>query len=207
MTDQRARLEPTTEADWDDETRSTLLGMADHTNGRVLNVVATLARHPKLLRRWLPFGNHVLGGSTLPPRARELAILRTGYIARSRYEWAQHVGMARDVGCSDSEIERVIVGPEAPGWSTADRALLRATDELMADHFITDGTWEALAEHWTELQCIDLVFAVGQYSLVSMALNTFGVQIEDDVELFPAVLFGGAHFDHRASTTEPRGMT
>ena len=57
--------------------------------------------------------------------------------------------------------------------------LIRAADELHADQFISDGTWKELAQSWNQQQLIDLVFAIGQYTLVSMALNSFGVQIEE----------------------------
>jgi len=134
------RVHPVPAAEWDSTTREIIEGIAAHSDGRVLNVVSTLARHPKLFKRWMPFGNHILGGSTLPGRERELVILRTGLGARSGYEWAQHVAMARDCGCTDDEIEMVVVGPGAPGWSDSDRALLRATDELMSDHFISSAT-------------------------------------------------------------------
>lgn len=191
------RVHPASEPDWDDDTAKIVASIAAHNNGKVLNVVATLTRHPKLFKRWLPFGNHILGGSSLPDREREMVILRTGLDARSGYEWAQHVSMARDCGCTDEEIERVAAGPEAPGWSDDDRVLLRATDELMADHFISDPTWSALRERWSEIQCIDFVFTVGQYCMVSMALNTLGVQIEQDTELFPEHLFDGEPFGNR----------
>lgn len=189
----RPRIEPATEADWNDDTRPTLTAVRDGNGGRVLNVFATMARHPKLLKRWVVFANHVLGGSTLPVRERELIILRTGYLAKSGYEWAQHVAIARRFGVSDQEIQRLIDGPGA-GWADADRVLLQATDELMADHFIRDVTWAALRTDWSEQQCMDIVFAVGQYSLVSMALNTFGVQLEDDTERFPKAQFAGGRF-------------
>ena len=89
----------------------------------------------------------------------------------------------------------MIVGPDAAEWSDDDRALLRATDELMTDQFVSDATWNALAGRWTVQQCMDLVFTVGQYCLVSMALNSFGVQIDEGVELFPAALFESGRFD------------
>ncbi|HEY8492564.1 MAG TPA: carboxymuconolactone decarboxylase family protein, partial [Myxococcota bacterium] len=58
----------------------------------------------------------------------------------------------------------------------ADRALLRAVDELHGDAFVSDPTWAALTRHFSTQQILDLIFAVGQYQLVSMALNTLGVQ-------------------------------
>ena len=97
------------------------------------------------MKRWLVFGNHVLGKSTLPARERELVILRIGWLCRSGYEWGQHVAIGKAAGLSDEEIARIPKGADAAGWSAADRALLRATDELHGDAFISDATWAELA--------------------------------------------------------------
>jgi alkylhydroperoxidase family enzyme len=154
--------------------------------GPLLNIFRTLAHHPELMRRWLVFGNHVLGKSTLPAREREIAILRIGWLCRSGYEWGQHVVIGKASGLTDDEIARIAQGPDAAGWSAADRALLRATDELHADAFISDSTWAELAKSWSTQQLMDLVFTVGQYNLVSMALNSFGVQPEPGLPRLPA---------------------
>lgn len=150
----------------------------------LLNIFRTLAHHPGLTKRWLVFGSHVLEKSTLPAREREIAILRVGHLRRSAYEWTQHVRIALGCGLSEDEIRRIRSGPEAPDWSDAERALLRATDELIEDAFVRDETWQALTEHFDTQQTIDLVFTVGQYDLVSMALNTLGVQVEADNERY-----------------------
>jgi len=154
-------------------------------DGPVLNIFRTLANHPKLMKRWLVFGNHVLGHSTLPPRERELVILRIGWLCRSAYEWGQHVRIALGSGLSQAEIDRIPLGPDAPGWSGLERALLRATDELHADAFISDATWSALAAQLDTRQLMDLIFTVGQYNLVSMALNSLGVQPEPGLPGLP----------------------
>jgi alkylhydroperoxidase family enzyme len=143
-----------------------------------LNIFRTLANHPKLMKRWLVFGGHVLGGSTLPAREREIVILRIGWLCRAGYEWGQHVGIGLESGLDAEEIQRIKQGPDAEGWSATDRDLLRAVDELHADAHISDATWARLAERWNTQELIDLVFAVGQYNLVSWALNSFGVQPE-----------------------------
>ncbi len=152
---------------------------------RPLNIFRTLANHPKLLKRWLVFGNHVLAKSTLPARERELVILRVGWLCRAEYEWAQHVVIARSSGLNDEEIERISQGPDAPGWSEFERALLRAADELHEDAFVSDATWSTLAAHYETQQLMDLVFTIGQYHLVSMALNSLGVQLEPGGARFP----------------------
>lgn len=153
-------------------------------DGPILNIFRTLAHHPDLMKRWLVFGNHVLGKNTLSPRDREIAILRVGALCRAGYEWAQHVRIGLDCGLSEAEIEAIKEGPDAAGWSDAERAVLRATDELVDDAFVSDATWSALSEHYDTHQLMDLVFTVGQYNLVSMALNTLGVQLETDGATF-----------------------
>ena len=171
------RLEPLPRAEWDDETRA-LLG------DRTLNIFATLARHPKLLKRWIVFGNHVLAKSTLSARDRELLILRTGWRCRAPYEWGQHVAIARGVGITDDEIGRIANGPDT-GWPDNEAALLRAADELHERQNLTDETYRVLAAHYDQQQLLDIVFTVGQYTLVSMALNTFAVQRDDGVSGVP----------------------
>ena len=172
----KPRIPPMSPDEWTEEQRDML------TRGnpkRVLNVFATLARHTDLYRRWSPFGNHVLYKSTLSPRDREIAILRIGWLCRSGYEFAQHIRVGKNAGLTDAEIERIKVGADAPGWSELEQLILRAADELHGDSFIGDATWSGLAKHYNTNQLIDLVFTVGQYTMVSMALNTFGVQLEE----------------------------
>jgi len=176
------RIEPLAEEQWDDETRELL--ERSRVEGRVLNIFRTLAVHPKLLKRWLVFGNHVLFKSSLPPRERELLILRTGWLCRAEYEWGQHAIIGKQAGLTDEEIGRIKEGPDAAGWNDFDRALLRAVDELHEHAFISDATWQALGERYDAQQLIDLIFTVGQYNLVSMALNTLGVQLDEGIAGF-----------------------
>jgi 4-carboxymuconolactone decarboxylase len=177
------RIPPLPPSEWDDDTRQLLTGLK--REGRIFNIFATLARHPALLRRWLVFGTHILGKSTLPPRERELAILRMGWLCRAEYEWGHHVAMGKEAGLTDVEIQRVAHGPESPGWGPLERVLLLAVDELHHDTFISDATWQSLAAHYRTQQLLDLVFTAGQYKLVCMALNSIGVQLEAGYESLP----------------------
>lgn len=157
-----------------------LLATLRRTSERDLNIFTTLARHPKLLKRWSAFGGTLLYGGTLPDRERELLILRAGYLCRAHYEWGQHVPIGKAAGLTDDEIARVAQGPRANGWSPADSLLLQATDELHADSRISDATWTELAERWDEQQLIELCMVVGQYHLVAFTLNSLGVEPESE---------------------------
>ena len=176
------RLDPIQPEDWTDDIKKTLQPNVE--KGTVFNIFKTLSHHPDLFRRWLVFGNHVLFKSTLPPREREVIILRIGWLCEAEYEWAQHVLIGKEAGLTAEEIDRIKAGPNARGWSEADKLLLQATDELRKDAFITDATWNGLCQHFDKKQLMDVVFAVGQYNLVSMALNTLGVQLDDGLEGF-----------------------
>ncbi len=173
-TDQRAALEPFLASDG-----------GKVGGGKILNIFRTLAHAPKALTAFLAWGNYILSKrNALSPRDRELVILRTGYNCRSGYEWTQHKRIGLDCGLTDAEIARIKVGPDAAGWSDLDAAMLRATDELCADHFVTDASWAALVPLGDKGR-MDLVMTVGQYTQVSMILNSFGIQVEEGWEVDP----------------------
>jgi alkylhydroperoxidase family enzyme len=176
-----ATVEP---ADWTDEQKSLLEPMGGQRP--VLNVFKTLARDPTALEAFLHWGSYVLSRkNALPPREREIAVLRTGWLCRSGYEWTQHAPIGQHAGLTDAEIARIKVGPGAEGWNEADRALLAGCDELHGAYFISDSTWAALKAHFSDEQCMNLVFTVGQYTQVSMMLNSFGVQLDPGQTLDP----------------------
>ena len=150
----------------------------NRVGGRDLNIFRVLMNHPQLTKRWAVFAAHVLHKQTLPPRERELLILRIGWLNQAEYEWAQHVEIAKRSGISVEEIERVKQGPRAE-WSAFDAALLQAADDLHEHSVVSDQTWKALAGKLSTQQMMDVVFTIGQYNLVSWALNSFGVPLDD----------------------------
>jgi alkylhydroperoxidase family enzyme len=176
------RIAPISESQLDDETREILKNLT--RDGRIYNIFTTLAHHPQLLRRWLVFGGHVLGKSTLPARDREIVILRMGWLCRAEYEWGHHVAIGKNVGLTDQDIARIATGPGAAGLDPFEATLLRAVDELHASKFISDETWKALASHYNTQQLLDLLFTAGQYMLVSMVLNSVGIQLEEGFDGF-----------------------
>jgi alkylhydroperoxidase family enzyme len=148
---------------------------------KALNALGTLARYPALTTAFHRFNGHVQFATTLSLRQRELLVLRVAAVRDAEYEWAQHVVLAEDAGLDDDEIARIAEGPDAPGWSPLERAMLRATDELIADAEIADATWKALADELDEQQLMDLVFTVGAYEVLAMAFKSFGVELDDDL--------------------------
>jgi 4-carboxymuconolactone decarboxylase len=174
------RVPPLPADQWDDAVDHSLSGMlpADRRNPDAAgNLLATLVRHPKLTRAFLRFNNHLLFSSTLPPRLRELAVLRVAHVHNCEYEWRHHVGMGKEVGLADDVIDGIQRGEAS---DELDRAVLRAVDELQDKSNVLDETWAVLSDHLDERQRMDLVFTIGCYGALAVAINTFGVEPDQE---------------------------
>jgi AhpD family alkylhydroperoxidase len=177
------RLQPLPADQWDDAVQRSLSVMLppERCNPRDAgNALSTFAHHPALTKAFLRFNVHLLFSSTLPPRIRELAILRVAHRRDCAYEWTQHVALAKEAGLSDDEIAAVRQGAGAGDFDEFERAVLTGVDELDEKSQLSDQTWATLGERLDDRQRMDYVFTVGCYTLVAMAFNTFGVQLENE---------------------------
>src|SRR5690606_37330589 len=173
------RVQPLPADQWDEAVDYALSSIpADRRSPeKTGNLLATLVRHPKLTRAFLRFNNHLLYSSTLPERLRELAVLRVAHRRHCEYEWRHHVRMGVEAELTDEVIAGVQRGEAT---DELDRAVLRAVDELEDTSEISDATWTALSEHLDERQRMDLVFTIGCYGALAMAINTFGVKPDSE---------------------------
>ena len=145
-----------------------------------LNFSRVLVRHPALYKVFVPYIAQVIAGSSLPPRDREVLVVRTLALGKDIYEAHHHVQIARKAGLSDGDIAGVRAGDSSlPDW---DRVLVRAADELVADQQLSDSTWAALGERYTREQQMEVVFLVGCYTVMAMLTNCFGIEVESDPE-------------------------
>jgi alkylhydroperoxidase family enzyme len=156
---------------------------------KALNLLGTLAHHPELAKAYHTFNGHLLFSTTLSTRQRELVVLRVGWVRGAEYEWLQHAVLAGDVGIREEEIPRIAAGADAPGWEPLEAAMLRAVDELIADAEISGATWSVLAEQLDTQQVLDLIFTVGAYDVLAMAMKSCGLQLDDDLRKWHS-LFG-----------------
>jgi len=143
------------------------------------NLHATIGRYENLYFGYMMFEIHMRFLSSLPDRDRELIILRISWLCHSKYLWVNHILGGKRAGLSDDDINLIVKGPEAEGWDSFDANLLRAVNDLYTNSFITDETWDVLAERYDTNQIMDLVFTVGNYNMLAMVLNTFGVQLDE----------------------------
>lgn len=135
----------------------------------------TLGRHRGLFRGWLHFAGRLMPFGRLPRRETELVILRVATLNGCEYEFSHHARLGARAGIGPAELERVVVGPEADGWTARERLLLTATDELHRDRDLGDDTWALLRAELDEPTCIELLLLVGHYEMLATTLMTLRV--------------------------------
>ncbi|GAC1656961.1 MAG: hypothetical protein NVS9B1_13560 [Candidatus Dormibacteraceae bacterium] len=152
--------------------------------GPPLNIFATLAHHPLLLRRFNALGGVFIQFNKVPSREREIVILRVGWRCGAVYEFGQHTRIGRQEGLTEAEILALATEGHA-GWSGPDQALIAMADELCADNRVGDRTWAALAGTWSEPDLIELLLLAGFYRMASGFLNSVGVELEPGTPGWP----------------------
>jgi len=153
-----------------DQATAELLRLASGPDGEPLLTIAVLAHHPPLVGPFLGWAAALALQGALSTRDHELLALRTARLCDSDFEWEEHVRYAEAAGLSAEEIERVRAGPDA-GWGERERSLLQAADELHRDQSITDATWSALVAQHDRAAVVELLYVVGQYTMLSMVAN------------------------------------
>jgi alkylhydroperoxidase family enzyme len=138
-----------------------------------------MVKHRDIFRAQMDLGAALYNGK-LPPRQRELAILRVAWLTRSPYEWGEHVDIAKRNGVTAEEVERTTQGSSAAGWSENDATIIRAAEELLADYAISDSTWDKLAAIWDERQLIEFPVMIGQYVAIAFVQNSLRVRLAED---------------------------
>ncbi|MGH0032428.1 MAG: carboxymuconolactone decarboxylase family protein [Myxococcota bacterium] len=173
---------PSLEPDqWSDEVRQLL-----NPSPRPLHILTTLAHHPTLLAAFLPFAASLTLRGRLPRRDAEILSLRAAWNCGSDFEWGHHRLYALAAGLGEAEVADVAKPADAGAWAPNERALLDAADELHRDRSLGDTTWKALAAHYDEAQCIEVIFTVGQYTTLSTVTNALRIPLEPDLPGLPA---------------------
>jgi len=153
---------------------------------RPLHILTVIAHHPTFLGPFIEWATALAQHGLLTRREQEILALRVAVNCRSEFEWGHHVVYARAAGMTEDDIDRVVDGPDAPGWTDSEQALVRAVDELTSPTYdIDDGTWNVLRAHYDDARLTEIPFVVGQYTMLSMFANSLGVVLEDDYEPLP----------------------
>ena len=93
--------------------------------------------------------------------------------------------LALSVGISEDELKDITIGSSADIWSEWDSALLKAAEELHEATLVSRKLGRLCRGNTTRVQMMEVVFAVGQYNLVAMYLNSLGFNLRKTGLVFP----------------------
>jgi alkylhydroperoxidase family enzyme len=148
---------------------------------RASGTLGVLAWHPDLAEAWMHFNGHILYGTTLSLRQREILILRIAAVRQSPTLWAQHLVHKDEADLTDEDVARIAFGPAAPFLDPLERAFIRSVDELIIDGAIGEATWDAPANRLDQRQLLDIIFTVGCYDTLSWMLQSVNLELDSDV--------------------------
>jgi alkylhydroperoxidase family enzyme len=150
-----------------------------------LQLFRVLHRNPELASRMRVLGAGLLGHGRLPGLDREIVITRTCALSGCAYEWGVHAAtLAAAAGLSEEQIRATVTGDPAP-WSERQLALIRAVDELHERATVSPAAWEALAEHYDQVQLLEFVVLAGWYRTIGQLANSLELDEEPWATPFP----------------------
>jgi alkylhydroperoxidase family enzyme len=169
------------------EGRGARIPPREQTDGRAAtaNLFRTFNLNPAADRTRGMMNQQVNNTNSLPPRQRELLLMRIGVLCRSEYEYAAHHRVGVRAGLTDADVAHIIAGPGSGGGEPLDDTLLHAADELFENDVISNGTWDALAKGGLDMkQLFDVIITVDGYRWNSMLISSAGVQLDENMADF-----------------------
>ena len=144
-----------------------------------LNVFRMMAHAETAFRPLLGLGTAILGRQQLDARLRELVLLRVAVLSNARYEWVQHVAIARAAGIPDAQIEALERGQiESDAFSPRERTVLRFASEVVRDVRARDTTFADAATVLSPREIVEVIVTVGFYMMIARLLETTDVDLE-----------------------------
>lgn len=138
-----------------------------------VDILAVLARHPSMAREFLRYNGFLLKQGELPLRLRELVVLRVAHARRSAFFWSEHFRVATSGGVPEADIARLARGNGE--FDGADRLVLEATDEMLADGRLRPATWNRLVDELGTHQAMEVIFVFGTYAMLATACDTWAL--------------------------------
>ncbi|RFC64073.1 carboxymuconolactone decarboxylase family protein [Fulvimarina endophytica] len=120
--------------------------------------------------------------ATLPPKAREIAILVTGAHFNSAYEIYAHVAVAEEKGIDEQQLATLVAGVKPTGLEGEEEAAYDVAYALVTGSVLPRPTYDMAVRVFGKKGTHELIYLVGLYCMVSMTLNGFNVPVPEEDE-------------------------
>jgi alkylhydroperoxidase family enzyme len=144
------------------------------------NLYRALANNPTVLAAWTEFFRGLRHDSRTPRKLREIVILRGAQLARSEYEWAQHLAMARKAGVSEAQIAALASWRQSGEFDAREKAALALAEEVTRGA-VSDAAYAEARRHFDPAEYVELALTAAAYCMVARMLDALGVELEPDM--------------------------
>ena len=151
----------------------------EDNGARILNLYRVVAHSPKVMLNIIRLGSSIIGKTALPPRLREIVILRVANLTGSEYEWAQHVPLAQAEGIAKEELEAISDWRSSSAFNQKERAVLQFTDEVTRNIEVTAQTFNELKKLFNDQTIVELTVTAGYYAMLARVLVPLKVEIDE----------------------------
>jgi 4-carboxymuconolactone decarboxylase len=155
--------------------------------GHVVGPLRVWLNNPGLARSAQTVGAYARYGTCLSKGLSELAIIVTGRVWSSAFEWEHHAPHAIEGGIDPKHVETISLGKKPIFENSEQNAVFDFAAEANILKNVSDKTYKRLVDLLGENAAIDIVGICGYYSLISMTLNVFKVPNDTDKWLLPEV--------------------
>lgn len=144
---------------------------------------------PELCDRVEALGAFVRFDCSLPERIREYALLVASRSFDAQFSWNSHIDKAISTGIPPEAVD-ALANRQTPDFGDdAELAMFHElATELLTTHFVSDDTFARARAVFTDQQLVDTIGLLGNFTMLSMCLNMFQVDLQPDRQApFPDV--------------------
>ena len=155
--------------------------------GHVVGPLRIWLNNPGLARSAQTVGEYARYGTSLSKGLSELAIITTGRVWSSAFEWEHHAPLAIEGGIDPENVNIISMGQRPNFTKAEEEAVFDFAAEANILKNVSDNTYNNLVNILNETAAIDIVGICGYYSLISMTLNVFKVPSDTDKWPLPEI--------------------
>ena len=176
-----ARIPPVTRERVKENLRTVFDEVAAGPGGVGTGPMSILTNSPEMALRAIPLFNYVRNESSLPRKARELAMLTTARAMDCPYIWNAHVALGRREGLSDSLVDALRDREPLPPLADDEAAVVNLGMEFFETHKVSQGTFQLALDQFGTQGLVELTTLMGYYAMLAFNANTVDLGLPHDL--------------------------
>jgi 4-carboxymuconolactone decarboxylase len=147
--------------------------------GRMPVSYQSLMHSPGAARAVSELGGYLRFESAVPDDVRETAVLVVNDRLDCQFGWVQHVPLALAVGVDERGVQAIAAGEASPWLTEAQRLAARMAEQSVRDGRVATVTLAEARAVLGVAQTIDLVLAIGYYSMLALYFRSLDLRMPE----------------------------